>query len=321
MKPKVFLQLVELPTKAASMIPFCLGTVYALFRFDRLDGLNLLLMAVSLLSFDMATTAINNYFDFKKAIKTSGYGYESHNAITRYKLSERSVLTVIFTLLILASLAGLLLVWNSHLLVLALGGLSFAVGILYTFGPVPISRMPLGEIISGLFMGFVIIFISAFIHTDPDQLVRLTLGTWADGTLMLQIKWLEVIDMLVISLPAVTGIANIMLANNICDMEDDLVNKRYTLPLYIGRKNALRLFRGLYYVGYLDLPALFLLGVHPLLLALILLTLLPLNKNIRRFESKQVKAETFDLAVRNFALTVSARIVILALAVALNRLL
>ena len=303
------------------MIPLCLGSVYAYYRFGRLDTLNLLLMVVSLLAFDMATTAINNYFDYKKAIKTSGFGYESHNAITRYQLSERSVLTVILTLLSLATLAGLLLVWNSHLLVLALGGLSFAVGILYTFGPVPISRMPLGEIISGLFMGFVIIFISAFIHTDSDQLVKLTIGTWTDGTLIVHIKWLEIIYLLTISLPAITGIANIMLANNICDMEDDLINKRYTLPLYIGRKNALRLFRGLYYVGYLDLAALLALGIHPLLLIPLLYTLKPLNKNIRRFEAKQVKAETFRLSVRNFALTVSARIVILVLAIVLRNLL
>ena len=115
-------------------------------------------------------------------------------------------------------------------------------------------------------------------------------------------------------MPAIMGIANIMLANNICDMEDDLENKRYTLPLYIGKKNALLLFRFMYYAGYIDLIVLLLLGVHPLLLALILITLWPLNKNIKRFDEKQLKAETFSLSVKNFAMTAVARIVVMGIA-------
>ena len=61
-----FLKLVEIQTKVASMIPFILGTVYSLYRFGKFNGMNFLLMFISLLTVDMATTAVNNYMDYKK---------------------------------------------------------------------------------------------------------------------------------------------------------------------------------------------------------------------------------------------------------------
>ena len=77
MKLKSFLKLVEIQTKAASMVPFALGTFWALYRYDEFNLTNFLLMFVSLLCFDMATTAVNNYMDYKKARKVYGYNYEN----------------------------------------------------------------------------------------------------------------------------------------------------------------------------------------------------------------------------------------------------
>ncbi|MGG4553516.1 1,4-dihydroxy-2-naphthoate polyprenyltransferase [Paenibacillus humicus] len=305
-----FLKLVEIQTKAASMIPFLLGTVYALFRFQQFNASHFGLMLVSLLSFDMATTAINNYYDYRKAVKKHGYGYEVHNAIVQYNIKPSAVVAVIAILLMLAVGAGILLFLKVGLLLLLLGGLSFAVGILYSFGPIPISRMPLGEIFSGLFMGFVIIFISAYIHAG-ERFASLTL---TGGTAVLQVQLVEVILVFFVSIPAILGIANIMLANNICDMEDDIENKRYTLPVYIGRPNAMILFKMLYYAAYLDLIVLCALRVHPVIVAFVLFTFLPVRKNIKRFTDQPTKQFTFGLSVQNFMLTNAARIVALGLA-------
>lgn len=307
---KKFLKLVEIQTKAASMIPFILGTLYALFRFQQFNAYHFVLMLISLLSFDMATTAINNYYDYRKAVKKQGYGYEIHNAIVQYNIRPAVVVAIIAVLLTLAIGAGIALFLEVGLLLLLLGGLSFAVGILYSFGPIPISRMPLGEIFSGLFMGFVIIFISAYIHVG-DRFASLTL---TGGVVTLQIQLVEVILVFLISIPAILGIANIMLANNICDMEDDIENRRYTLPVYIGRSNAINLFKILYYAAYLDLIVLYALRVHPIIVALVLLTLLPVRKNIKRFADHPTKQFTFGLAVQNFMLINAARIIALGVA-------
>lgn len=317
MNIKSFLKFVELPTKVASVIPFLMGTLYALYRFDDFYVLRFVLMFISLLSFDMATTAINNYYDFKKASKTEGYGYETHNPIVHFKLKERTVVATIVILLALAVGGGIALITQTGLLVFLLGGLSFLIGILYSFGPIPISRMPLGELFSGLFMGFVIIFISAYIHTD-EHVVSLLLQ---NGWLSLNINMVEVLYLFWFSVPAILGIAGIMLANNICDIDEDVENRRYTLPVYIGRRNALLLFRALYYISYVDLIVLLILGINPILIVLILLTLIPLRRNIALFTQKQEKASTFILAVKNFVLMSMARIIVLIAAVLLNLLL
>ncbi|WP_339799258.1 1,4-dihydroxy-2-naphthoate polyprenyltransferase [Paenibacillus sp. FSL R5-0744] len=314
MNIKSFLRFVELPTKVASMIPFLMGTLYALYRFEDFYVLRFGLMFVSLLSFDMATTAINNYYDFKKASKTHGYGYETHNAIVHFKLKESTVVATIVILLALAAGGGIALVTQTGLLVFLLGGLSFLIGILYSFGPIPISRMPLGELFSGLFMGFVIIFISAYIHTDEHVVTLLLQNGWVS----LNINIMEVLYLFWFSVPAILGIAGIMLANNICDIDEDVENRRYTLPVYIGRRNALVLFKYLYYVSYLDLVVLLILGVNPILVLAILLTLIPLHRNIDLFKQKQEKASTFILAVKNFVLMNAARIAVLGATVLLN---
>lgn len=305
MKLKSFLGLVEIRTKLASIIPFLLGTVYALYHFQMFNGINFLIMLLSLLSFDMVTTALNNYFDYKRAKRKHGYNYESHNTIVSDNLRESTVLAVIGMLLGIATVLGILLVVRTNITVLLIGMLSFAVGILYSFGPVPISRTPLGELLSGFFMGFVIIFLSVYIHVYDRGVLTVALE---NAVLSLRLDLLEVLYIFLLSIPVMCGIANIMLANNICDIEDDLENRRYTLPIYIGRKNALRLFRGLYYLAYIDIMALVLLRLVPFTLLLVLLTLVVVNKNLSVFDAWQSKKDTFPLAVKNFLLMGAAQV-------------
>ena len=80
-------------------------------------------------------------------------------------------LAIIFTLLAIAIFFGILLTLNTNVIVLLIGIISFLAGILYTYGPIPISRMPLGEIFSGVFMGFVILFLSCYIHIFDKNII------------------------------------------------------------------------------------------------------------------------------------------------------
>lgn len=299
MKVGSFLKLVEIQTKVASVIPFTLGTVYSLYRYDKFNVLNFLLMLISLLTVDMATTSVNNYMDYKKAVKTKGYGYESHNAIVRDKLKESQVIAVIFTLLTIAVTFGVLLFLNTNIVVLILGAISFTVGILYSFGPIPISRTPFGEVFSGLFMGFIITFISVYIHVYDQNIITIALNS---GTLNIAVNIVEVLYIFLLSIPAISGIANIMLANNICDIEDDIENKRYTLPIYIGKDRALKVFNTIYYVAFASILLLVILKVEPWTCLLVLLALVPVQKNINLFNKIQTKKDTFVVGVKNFVI-------------------
>lgn len=315
MSIKGFLKLVEIQTKVASMFPLLIGTFYCIYRYGAFNAKNFLFMFVSLLCFDMTTTAINNYFDYKRANKRSGYGYERHNGIVKYNLKESWVIATIFILLTIAVIFGILLFLNTNYVVLILGMISFAVGILYSFGPVPISRTPFGEVFSGGFMGLLIPFISIYIHVSDSNIIN---GALQGGGLSLQMNLIEIIYIMLLSMPAAAGIANIMLANNICDIEDDIENKRYTLPIYIGKDNALLVFKTLYYIGYISLAVLLYLGGVPITSVLVLITFIIINKNIKLFFKVQTKKDTFVLAVKNSVIINGSLVVALALAVVIK---
>lgn len=131
------------------MVPFFTGSLFTIYHYNQFDIKNFLLMFISLLCFDMVATTINNYIDYKDAEKQHGYNYEKHNAIIRYGLEESTVIKIIIILFSIASITGFMLYLNTDSTVLILGIISFIVGILYSFGSIPISRMPLGEIFSG----------------------------------------------------------------------------------------------------------------------------------------------------------------------------
>lgn len=294
-----FLKLVELPTKVASVIPFIFASLYTYYTFGTFNLTHAVIMFFGMLIFDMTTTAINNYIDYAKAHKREGYGYEVHNAIVAYDLNPRLVRCTIYAMLLISSLLGLYLVHVTNNMVLILGIVCFAIGILYTFGPLPISRTPFGEFFSGVTMGFILPFITIYIHVFDQGILNLTYDQWQ---LYFTLDLKVLIGTLLVCLPLVYCIANIMLANNLCDMADDLVNKRYTLPIYIGKKAGLSLWATLYYLSYVTIVLSVLLGYLPWLSLLTLITFIPIEKNIKAFKVIQTKKDTFALAIKNFLL-------------------
>ena len=305
-----FMNLVELRTKLASILPFIFGSLYALYTFDTFNLSVAVIMFCSMLLFDMTTTALNNYMDHKKALLKEGYGYEVHNAITRYKLNIKLVKYIIILMLLGASLLGLYLVYLTNNVVLILGLICFAIGISYTYGPIPISRTPFGELFSGIAMGFLLPFISIYIHIFNSDLLNIQIGV---GQSFIRFNLSALSGVFIVCVPFIITIANIMLANNLCDMEEDLANKRYTLPIYIGRVYALKLWELSYYVVYFFILVAVLMQYLPWICLISLITLMPVKHNIDYFKLKQLKAETFGYAIQNFLLIGASLILTLGL--------
>lgn len=304
----VFLEFVELKTKVASVFPMTLGILWAIYRYQTFNWLNTLLFVLAVLSFDMCTTAINNSMDYHKA-KDETYRQES-NVIGKFSLDFRQMIGIVLALLIFSVIISLVLVWRTSWLLLPMGALCFLIGIFYTFGPIPLSRMPLGEVFSGVTMGFGIFFLAVFIQDPAGLLTSQVSSQW----MTLQFSWTKIIDIIFMSLPLVTLIANIMLANNTCDLEEDIRNHRYTLVYYIGKKNALKLYFVLASLPWLLWIIYCLTGFLPIWALLGLIGVWPAYKSLVTFLKKQVKRETFIEAVKSFVLFALLYVVILALA-------
>lgn len=311
MTVKSFLKLVEIQTKIASVTPFAFGVVYTLFRYETINVPTVLCFFISMLCFDMFTTALNNYKDYKRAVKREGYNYEFHNAIGQFKLKESTVMITIVTLITLATVFGVLTFIRSDIWLLLLGIMCFGIGILYSAGPLPISRTPLGEIFSGGTMGFMIPFLVVYASIYDKHPINLTLE---GDTVILALNWALILPILLSALPAVFCIANIMLANNTCDIDDDFTNKRYTLPVLIGRRKALILFAAIYTLSYLDIIFCVILGYLPPISLLTLVTAYKVYKNVRAFFELQTKKDTFALSVMNLVLIMFPLIATLLLA-------
>jgi 1,4-dihydroxy-2-naphthoate octaprenyltransferase len=256
-------------------------------------------MFLSLICIDMATTAINNYMDYVKAVKREGYGFEEHNAIVRDRVEVEHVKMTIIALLGLGLIFGLVLVWLTDWIVLAIGVASACIGILYSYGPVPISRTPLGEIASGVFMGFLIPLLAFYIQYHSGALIAIH---WRVDLVTIAFDYRLLLAVLFVSVPLAIGIGNIMLANNICDVEDDIANRRYTLVAYIGRDHALVLFQVLVAAAYFVLIASVALGLLPIFSILAIATVFVVYPLTRKFCSNPVKSQTFANAVKSFVL-------------------
>lgn len=308
MQVKSFLKFVEIKTKVASVFPYAIGLLLALYSYGELSFINSTLMFFALLMIDLSTTAINNIMDYKKAIKKEGYGYEIHNAIVQYDIPLKTAVVTVFIMLTLGTLLGTLLFLRTDYVVLILGIISFGIGILYSYGPVPISRTPFGEIISGFFMGFLILFITFYVNAQSNLIEF----SYAQDNFIIALEIKQLIKVFIISLPIVLSISNIMLANNICDIKDDIENKRYTLPVYIGVKSSKILFKYLYYLAFILNVIGIIIWKWPVEVSLILLSYYIVFKNSKKFRESPSKKDTFEFAVLNeFIISITNIIIII----------
>lgn len=85
----VFFELVEIRTKLASILPFAIGTLFAVTYFHTFNAVNTILFFMAMLLFDMMTTALNNLMDYRKA-KDAHY-QTTTNVIGRANLAPKLV--------------------------------------------------------------------------------------------------------------------------------------------------------------------------------------------------------------------------------------
>ena len=307
---KDIIGLVELRTKLASVIPFVVGLLYSVWTFGNFNGVNMILFFIGMLCFDMATTVMNNLMDYVKA-KNETYRQEE-NIIGRSQITVRQTTIIFAGLLGVATVVGLILVWRTNLILLFVGMLCFIIGIFYTFGPIPISRMPLGEVLSGVAMGFGIFWIVIFLNSPEASFAWMGLE---EGILIVRLTLLDHFKVALLSLPLVCTIANIMLSNNLCDLETDITNHRYTLVYYIGKTAALKLYQCLYIMSFIAIIIAVVFRVAPILMLGTIVVMLPVYQNIQKFMQKQEKRTTFALAIKNMVMIHVTQILLLAISV------
>lgn len=280
-----FFNYIEIKTKITSTFAFLMTMAY-LFYIKQSINLELtLVFFAAMFIFDLSTTAINNYIDTK-----------TNQQILVY--TRKTAKNIIFVLLGLSTALGLYLAYRTDIIIFIIGAISFACGIFYTFGPVPISRQPLGEVFSGVFYGLFIPFILLYINMPDNTFLSLIISV---ETISLDIFVVPIFTILLLSIAPICTTANIMLANNICDLERDVAVKRYTLPYYLGHR-AVYLFAALNYAAYLGIIMMVAFKILSPICLLSLLTIFPVQRNINTFLKIQDKETTFICSIKNYVI-------------------
>lgn len=308
----IFLEFIEIKTKITWFFPMITALLWALYSNHPINGINTLLFIIASFLVDMSTTAVNNVVDYKTALDEE-YKF-SHNLIGKYQLDANLLTKIIYLILSLASLLSLILLFRTDWLLFPFGAACFIIAIFYTYGPIPISRFPLGEVFSGLTEGFGIFFLTLYIQ-DPSLYAQ---SFWNPNQIAILIQPQGVITAILLSIPFVALTANIMLANNICDLEQDINNRRFTLVYYLGRDLSLKLFQVIAVVPWLMLI------LYPLFGYLHYITLIGLLgfpialKSMTTFVSKPEKRTTFIESIKSYVLFALVYLLILVINISIK---
>lgn len=296
---KIFLELVEIKTKIASIFPFIIGLLFSLCYFNEFDPFFTLLFLLAMLLFDMTVTAINNYQDYVKA-KDEHYKNEQ-NIIGQANLSPSFVRTLIIVMLLISLSLGLSIAYFTGWLFLFVGAVVFFIGVFYTYGPIPLSRMPLGEIFSGGTMGLGIFTMVVLINTNSSPIFRFSIN-FSQNRFALTGSIFAVFALIIASLPLIFTIANIMLANNLRDLDTDIKNHRYTLVYYIGRVTGMKLFRVLMYGSYVAILLGLVLRLFDWPILVTFLTFPLIQKNLKAHAKEVPAPHSFVYSLKNMVL-------------------
>lgn len=292
----VFLELVEFKAKTASVLPFFIGICFSLYNFHKLHLGLVLLYFIAMVIFNMAVDILDNYNDYHHATEVHDYR-EKTNIIGRENLDLKIAFRMMIGMIIVSAMIGIGLSFIVGWPFLLMGLFCYGVGIFYSSGPKPLSSLPLGEVFSGITMGFMITLLCVFLNTYD----------------VFQWSFTNISEIFMISLPNTLWIANLMLANNICDLEEDETNNRFTLVHYLGKHQALNLFVTLNILAFLAILLSVLLGFAPWSMLGTFLVAPFIFKQVQLFLKRQIKRETFICAVRILAVGATAQVISFAL--------
>ena len=264
----------------ASIAPVLFGATYALGYEIKFSILKFILFLLACLLIQAGTNLFNEYYDYKHGLdKIDSEGISG--SIVKGNLSPREVMVGALVLYALAFILGLILTFMTSLYVLLVGLVCMLAGYFYTGGKYPIAYSPFGEVVSGFFMGTIIISLSFYFQTGYVNA-----------------------DIIVVSLPLFIMIGAILLANNIRDLDNDKESGRRTYAILVGRNNAIKTMAINFIVVYL-LSVLFIVTKYASWWNLLVFVTIPLAiKIIKGFSANNHKTTMAPFMVLTAKLTI-----------------
>jgi 1,4-dihydroxy-2-naphthoate octaprenyltransferase len=249
---RIWLMAARPRTLPAAVAPVLVGTAAAVEWAGELPRLLAFLAALAgSILIQIGTNLANDYSDARRGADTSDR-LGPVRVTSAGLVAPQRVLVATWIAFGAAVACGIYLAAVAGIVILLIGALSIAAGVLYTGGPRPYGYAGLGEPFVFLFFGLVAVNGSYYVQLE--RLDALPLG------LSISIGFLA---------------TAILVVNNVRDIETDRRAGKTTLAVRTGRANAVLLYRMLVLGAYAVLPVT-LIGADTSLLPLIAFASLPL---------------------------------------------
>lgn len=293
---KLFYELTEIYTTPLDVAWLILAISYSYFTFGSYQFTYMLVAFFLVFAFHLIVNMQNNYMDYKNATDLSDYKQKT-STIGKHHLPLSLIRNWLIGLSIVPSIIALWLAYQTGITTLIIGVVSVSIGLLYSAGPRPINSTLFAESLISLAITFSI------------PLTYIYLGLPDHTAFSSQLFF----NVLLITLPNILlGFVG-LLANNTCDLKEDIANNRHTLVYFIGQQNAVRLFKIAGGLALVLIPLLVLLKQAPLTTLLITLLYPSVIKQVQPYFAKQIKSETFPLVVKAFSKIAIGYIVLFAI--------
>jgi 1,4-dihydroxy-2-naphthoate octaprenyltransferase len=259
----------------AAIVPVLLGAAVAAHEVT-LNWLWLALALVGSIAIQGGTNLMNDYYDYKKGTDTpavKGTG----GALLRGDMTPEQIFWAGIIAFAVGSAIGLYFVYATGPFILWLGLCSVAVGYFYTAGPFALAYVGLGELAVFIFMGPVMVLGSYYLQ----QPVIAWPAIWA-------------------ALPVSFVVAAILHANNLRDIDTDIINHKRTLATMLGRSGARVEFYVLVGGAFVSVLVLIALGLAPWP-TLISFVMAPLAWRLMRTAATEEAAEKLHPVLRGSA--------------------
>jgi len=218
-------------TLPAAIAPVLVGTAAAVYWAGELPRIGAFVAAlVGSIFIQIGTNLANDYSDARRGADTADR-LGPVRVTSAGLVTPQRVLNATWIAFAVAVACGIYLAAVAGIVILLVGAVSIAAGVLYTGGPRPYGYAGLGEVFVFLFFGLVAVNGSYYVQVE--ELGALPLG------LSIAVGFLS---------------TAILVVNNVRDLETDRRAGKMTLAVRMGRRNAVGLYRGLVLGAYLVLP-------------------------------------------------------------------
>lgn len=245
----IWIKAARAPFLVTSALPAILGGVIA-YAHGAFDWTIFLLAFFGIIFAHSAADFIDDYFDYKNGNFANKDQQFHDSPLVRGIITAEQVMLAFLLCMALALAAGVYILMRVGTPVLILTAIGAFIVLFYTSPPIRLNFRGLGETALFLAFGPMVVFGVYFVLTQS-------------------FSWSPILA----AVPIGIFVMNVGIVSNLFDHDDDVKNKKFTMPVKLGQATAVKALTGVTILAYLCPVVCVALGALPLWCLLVLLTL------------------------------------------------